>query len=135
MNLQNILNVKREQLVHLESVIEGAQKSYSKLLQEVRVLEGLVTEVVAETVTAELADPNFIGERGRRRSGFTRQILLAKDQGVGSVVSFKTSADNRYSKRKTVRKVVNAMKYVSKITGARFSRKVGRGFVTVTRVA
>ena len=131
MELKNILDTKRKQLAHLESVIDGARKSYSELLQEVEVLERLSSE----TLTNKLADPNFIGERGRRRSNFTRQLFLVKTAGVGSTVTFKTSANSRYTKRKTVRKVVNAMKYVSKITGARFSRKVGHGVVTVTRVA
>ena len=135
MELNNILNTKRQELARLESVIENAEKSYSKLLQEVRVLEDLLTEVATVTTNTELADPNFVGERGRRRSNFTRQLLLTKTAGVGSTATFKTSASSRYAKRKTVRKVANAIKYVSKLTGARFSRKVSRGLVTVTRVA
>jgi hypothetical protein len=80
----------------------------------------------------EVTDPDFNrGFRGRPRSKTTRLLLTLKRNDT----TFIPYPGKTRRSAKNIRRVSNAAKYVTKLTGARFSRRSMTGGVMITRVA
>lgn len=94
------------------------------------VLTAALNGLKNSTMNNDIADPNYDrGARGRPRSDITREVL---DLGVAEQVVLNNSG---LRKRLFTKKVANVLKYASKVTGGKFSRRVVHGGVAVTRVA
>ncbi len=139
-------------LSHLFSVYKGVLTAFFELTSEIDEMmkEVAVKKVVSATpskVTLErddlgrflprgewcsVTDPNFNrGFRGRPRSKTTRLLLTLKRNDT----TFIPYPGKTRRSAKNIRLVSNAAKYVTKLTGARFSRRSMTGGVMITRVA
>lgn len=107
-----------------------SEMAVKRISDQIDEMENSLTKFVRPKV--DLTNPDFNrGLRGRRRSKTTRLLLTLKKNDS----TFIPYPGNTRRSAKNVRRVSNAAKYVTTLTGARFSRRSMTGGVMITRVA